>query len=123
MRRVIAARNALTAAAVPDRFVSLYATGLNGALTADVTVDVAGQTVPAHYAGPQATSGMDQINFIVPKNAYLGCYVPVTIRVRGVESNPLTLSINSDPFACAHPLGLSLRRHEETGCGRHRTDC
>ncbi|MEO5922459.1 MAG: hypothetical protein ABIR70_01390 [Bryobacteraceae bacterium] len=101
------ARNALTSAAVPDRFVSLYATGLNDALAADVTIDVAGQTAPAVFAGPQGTPGMDQINFVVPKEAYLGCYVPVTIRVRGVASNAATLSINSDSFACAHPLGLS----------------
>ena len=103
----IPARNALTSAAVPDRFVSLYATGLNDALAADVTVDVAGQTTPAVFAGPQGTPGMDQINFVVPKGAYLGCYVPVTIRVRGVVSNAATLSIHSDSFACAHPLGLS----------------
>ncbi len=100
-------RNALTSAAVPERFVSLFATGLNGARESDVTVDIAGQTVPATWAGPQGTPGLDQINFIVPKNAPLGCYVPLSIRVRGVVSNSTTLSINSDPFACAHPLGLS----------------
>ncbi len=100
-------RNGLTSAAVPERFVSLYATGLNEAKVSDVTVDIAGQTVPAVYAGPQGTPGLDQINFIVPKNAYLGCYVPVTIRVRGIASNTATLSIHSDPFACAHPWGLS----------------
>jgi hypothetical protein len=100
-------RNALTSAAVPERFVSLYATGLNGAREADVTVDIAGQTIPATWAGAQGTPGLDQINFVVPKNAQLGCYVPVSIRVRGVVSNSATLSINSDPFACAHPLGLS----------------
>ncbi len=101
------ARNALTSAAVPGRFVALFATGLNDARTADVTVDIAGQTVPAAYAGPQGTPGLDQINFLLPPSAYLGCYVPVTIRVRDVASNTVTLSINGDPYACAHPLGLT----------------
>lgn len=100
-------RNALTAAAVPDRTVALFASGLNNARAADVTVDIAGQTVPANYAGPQGTPGLDQINFVVPKSAYLGCYVPVAVRVRGVVSNNATLSINTDTFACAHPLGLA----------------
>lgn len=100
-------RLALTSAAVPGRFVALFATGLNDARAGDVTLDIAGQTVPASYAGPQATPGVDQINFVVPLDAYLGCYVPVTIRVRGVASNAVSLPINGDPFACAHPLGLS----------------
>ncbi len=103
----IPTRNALTTAAVPDRYVALFASGLNDAKTADVTVDLVGQSVPATYAGPQGTPGLDQINFLMPKDAYLGCYVPVAIRVRGVRSNEVTLSINTDTNACAHPLGFS----------------
>jgi hypothetical protein len=99
--------NGLTTAAVPNGIVSLFATGLNGARTSDVTVEFAGQTITPLYAGPQGQPGLDQINFAVPANTTLGCYVPVAIRVRGVLSNQTTISVNSDPFACGHPLGLS----------------
>jgi uncharacterized protein (TIGR03437 family) len=100
-------RNALTSAAVPLGTVSLFATGLNGARTDDVTVELSRQVITPLYAGPQGQPGLDQINFVIPQGAPLGCYVPVRIRVRGVYSNEVTLSINSNPFACAHPLGLS----------------
>ena len=43
----------------------------------------------------------------MPKSAYLGCYVQIAVRVRGVLSNDAALSINTDTNACAHPLGLS----------------
>ena len=99
--------NALTAAAIPDHFVALFATGLNGARESDVVVEVAGQPASVTYAGPHSIPGLDQINFLMPKNPYLGCYVPVIIRVRGIVSNEVTLSINSDRYDCAHPLGLS----------------
>ncbi|MEI9815348.1 MAG: hypothetical protein WDO18_23055 [Acidobacteriota bacterium] len=99
--------NALTSAAVPGGTVMLFATGLNGAGTADVVVELAGKTIAPLYAGPQGQPGVDQINFVIPKDPQMGCYVPVTIRARGVLSNRATLAINGDPFACAHPLGLS----------------
>lgn len=99
--------NGLTTAAVPNSIVSLFATGLNGARTSDVTVEFAGQTIAPLYAGPQGQAGLDQINFALPNNPPLGCYIPVAIRVRGILSNQTTISVNSDPFACGHPLGLS----------------
>jgi uncharacterized protein (TIGR03437 family) len=100
-------RNGLTTAAVPDGYVALFATGLNGAAAQDVSVVIAGQAVPAVFAGPQGSPGLDQVNFVVPRDVYMGCYVPVALRVRGVVSNAVTLSINRDPYACAHPLGLT----------------
>ncbi len=99
--------NALTAAAVPTSIVSLFATGLNGTPSSDIKVELAGQVITPLYAGPQGQPGLDQINFVVPKEIVLGCYVSVAIRVRGVLSNQSSISINNDPFACAHPLGLS----------------
>lgn len=102
-----ATRNGLTAAAVPNGIVSLFATGLNGARAAEVTVELDGRSIAPLYAGPQGQPGLDQINFVVPPDPAFGCYVPVAIRVRGVPSNQTTLSINRDPYACAHPLGLS----------------
>jgi hypothetical protein len=101
------ALNALTSAATPRIFVALFGTGLNGARANEVTVSVGGIEVEATFAGPQGIPGLDQVNFRIPPNAYLGCYVPVTLLVRGVVSNVATLAINSDSFACAHPMGLS----------------
>ena len=101
------ARNALTNAAVPGQQIAIYATGLGGARTADVTVEVAGKPASTVFAGAQGIPGLDQINFIVPADAKFGCYVPLAIRVRGVLSNTVALSINDNPKGCAHPLGLS----------------
>ncbi len=97
----------LTSAAVPGGIVSLFATGLNGATTSDVTVELGGIAIIPLYAGPQGQPGLDQINFIVPQDTVLGCYVPVLIRVRGALSNRTSFPINSDSYACAHPLGIS----------------
>ncbi len=98
---------ALTNASVPGQQIAMYATGLGGAKTADVTVEVAGKPTSAVFAGAQGVPGLDQINFIVPTDAQFGCYVPLAIRVRGVLSNTVALSINDNPKGCAHPLGLS----------------
>ncbi len=102
--------NALTSAAVPNGIVTLFATGLNGVTAADVIVNVANvanQGFNPLYAGPQGQPGLDQINFVLPPNTPIGCYIPVTILVRGGGTNTTTLSVNHDPYACAHPLGLS----------------
>jgi len=105
---------ALTENATPDHFVTLIATGLGDASASDVTVELAGQSIPVTYAGGHGENQFheehqfhDQINFLMPANPPIGCYVPIAIRVRGVLSNQGTLSVNGDRYACAHPLGLS----------------
>jgi hypothetical protein len=100
--------NQLTNPALPGGFITLWGTGLGNSTTADVSVEVAGQRVPATFAGrAPSLPGVDQINFQLPQNAYTGCYVPVQLRVKGQASNPVTLAINPTPGACAHPLGLT----------------
>jgi uncharacterized protein (TIGR03437 family) len=98
---------ALTNASVPGQQIAMWATGLGGARTGDVTVEIAGKPTSAVFAGAHSAPGLDQINFIVPADAKFGCYVPLAIRVRGVLSNTVALSINDNPKGCAHPLGLS----------------
>ncbi|MEP6962887.1 MAG: hypothetical protein ABI995_12465, partial [Acidobacteriota bacterium] len=99
--------NALTNAAIPGKSIALFGTGLRDAGTSDVTVELAGRSVATEYAGPQGLAGLDQVNFRIPSDAFLGCYVPVAIRVRGVISNQAVIAVNPDASACAHPLGLS----------------
>jgi uncharacterized protein (TIGR03437 family) len=100
--------NQLTNPAVPGGFVTLWGTGLGASKTSEVTVDIAGESIAPSFAGPSpGIPGVDQVNFQLPADAYLGCYVPVDIRVSGVVSNSATLAINATPGACAHPLGLS----------------
>ncbi len=108
--------NALTSAAVPNGIVSLFATGLNGATAADVIVGIGTQAVTPLYAGPQGQPGLDQINFVIPSTP-IGCYIPLTISVRGSVSNIATLSVNHDPYACAHPLGLSYSQMKTLDAG------
>ncbi len=97
----------LTNPVLPGQFVALYGTGLGDAAVEDVLVDVAGTLIPATFAGREISPGVDQINFRMPEDPFLGCYVPVSLHVRGVVSNQVTLAINATPGACAHPLGLS----------------
>jgi uncharacterized protein (TIGR03437 family) len=49
-------------------YLSLYGTGFDLATTAASSCAIAGQTLPATYAGPQMqTVGLDQINVLLPK--------------------------------------------------------
>ncbi len=98
---------AFTNPVVLGQDVTLWATGLGDTTTADVTIEVAGEPVPATFAAHHEIAGLDQVNFRVPPDAFTGCYVPVAIRTGEVRSNLLTLAVNPTPGACAHPLGLS----------------
>ena len=85
-------------------FIALYATGggqttpagVDGAITGSVfpqqalpvTVTIAGQTVPAQYAGgaPALLEGVMQVNAQIPAGVTPGSAVPVTIQVGGAAS-------------------------------------
>jgi uncharacterized protein (TIGR03437 family) len=98
-------RVTLTNTTTPGSFAAVYATGLGGAHSGDVTVEAGGVSAVVSYAGPSQFTGVDQINFEIPNNEPTGCYVPVKISVRGIASNRGTIPVNLDPSACAHPLG------------------
>jgi len=112
----------LTTPAQPGQTLVLYGTGLGAIGGADdnapgavsvgtnVTVNIAGISTPAVYAGrsPQFP-GLDQINFVMPGNVATGCYIPAEITASGRPSNMFYLSIApAGATACTHPLGLSV---------------
>lgn len=111
--------NSLTNAAQPGNTLVIYGTGLGAISGADnqkpgavsvgsnVTVNVAGVTTPAAYAGRSPDfPGLDQINFVLPPNVPSGCYIPAEITASGVPSNMFYLSTGSGS-TCTHPLGLN----------------
>jgi uncharacterized protein (TIGR03437 family) len=114
-------RMGLTNPAHPGDTVVIVGTGLGGISGPDndvpgavqvgsnVTVTIGGITTPATYAGraPQFP-GEDQINFVVPSNVPVGCYVPGSVTASGQVSQDVVLSIvAAGSSACVHPFGLS----------------
>ena len=100
--------------AKPGQVVTLWGTGLGAALGSDsipsdagqsatpVEVDVGGHAAPVSYSGRSpCCPGVDQINLRIPENSPLGCFVPVSVRVRGVVySNVEAISISGDGSGC-----------------------
>ncbi len=100
--------NRLTNPALAGQYVNLWGTGLGNLTTGDVTVELAGEPIPAYFAGHSpGLPGMDQVSFRIPADAFDGCYVPVVLRAAGIASNPVTIAKASSAGACTHPLGLS----------------
>lgn len=111
--------NSLTNAAQSSNTLVIYGTGLGAIPGADndkpgavpagsnVTIDIAGVTTPAIYAGRSPDyPGLDQINFVLPANLPSGCYIPAEITASGVPSNLFYLSIGSSA-TCIDPFGLN----------------
>jgi uncharacterized protein (TIGR03437 family) len=111
--------NSLTNPAQGGNTLVIYGTGLGAIPGADndkpgavpvgsnVTINIAGVTTPAAYAGRSPDfPGLDQINFVLPANVPAGCYIPAEITASAVPSNLFYLSIGSGS-ACTHPLGLN----------------
>ncbi len=103
--------------ATPGQIAVLYATGLgpivspdnvapvSGNLGAPTEVFVGGVAAAVAYHGRSSCcSGLDQINFTVPSNAPLGCWVPVQVRTNGTQmSNTVTMAISANGAACSDP--------------------
>ena len=101
-------------AATPNQYVTLYGTGLgpvtfpdNGPPTAGnlptrTEVFVGGQAATIVYSGRSpCCAGLDEIDFQVPQNVPLGCWVPVQVRTEGVTvSNTTTMAISADGSPC-----------------------
>jgi uncharacterized protein (TIGR03437 family) len=98
--------NSLTAPAAPGQVITIWGTGLgpvtfpdNVAPTAGnvatlVTLTIGGKPATVAYSGrAPCCSGIDQIVATVPKDAPLGCWVPVSINAGGVVSNTPTMAI------------------------------
>ena len=94
----------------PGQTVTLWGAGLGAARGSDsipsnarqsatpVEVDVGGHAARVSYSGRSpCCPGVDQINLQIPENSPLGCFVPVSVRVRGVVySNVEAISISED---------------------------
>src|SRR5580698_156848 len=98
--------NSLQAPAAPGQVVTIWGTGLGpvkfpdnvaptpGNVATTVTVSIGGQPATVTYSGrAPCCAGIDQIVATVPKNAPLGCWVPVSINASGVVSNTATMAI------------------------------
>ncbi|MCB9384936.1 MAG: hypothetical protein H6509_09985 [Bryobacterales bacterium] len=113
--------NATTASARRGQVVTLWGSGLGAVVGGDdrppsetgavgdmqaraqVEVWVGGaQAQTILYAGRSpGFAGLDQVNFVVPDDAALGCYSPVWVKVVGGKvSNVATLAIADAPGAC-----------------------
>ena len=102
----------------PGQTVTLWGSGLGAASGSDsipsnagqsataVEVDVGGHVAQVSYSGRSpCCPGVDQINLRIPENSPLGCFVPVSVRVRGVVySNVEAISISADGSPCQDTL-------------------
>jgi uncharacterized protein (TIGR03437 family) len=109
--------NSLEAPGAPGQIVTIWGTGLGpvtfpdnvaptaGNVTTTVTVSIGGQPAVVTYSGrAPCCAGIDQIVATVPKNAPLGCWVPVWINAGGVVSNTATMAIAAAGAAsCSDP--------------------
>jgi len=111
--------NSPSAPALPGQLVALYGTGLgpgefpdndtpiSGDLAAQVEIFVGGVTIAdKQYSGRASSPGVDQVNFIVPSDAPLGCWVPVQVRTGGAVSNAVTIAISADGSPCSEPSNV-----------------
>ena len=111
--------NQLTHPALPGQTVTLWATGLGSYTTADVTVEVAGESIHPGFAGhAPGQPGLDQINVVLPGDVFTGCYVPVTVHAgsRGaVRGNDFDRGRGWGVYR--HPLELSASQLAELDRG------
>ena len=98
----------------PGQTITLWGTGLGAAAGSDaipsdagqsgtlVEVEVGGHAAQLSYSGRSpCCPGVDQINLQIPEDSPLGCFVPVSVRVRGVVySNVEAISISADGSEC-----------------------
>jgi len=107
------------APARPGQVMVLWGTGLGADTLSDSTGGTSGdktaaanirvivgsqEIVPVYAGRSSGLPGTDQINFTLPANVDLGCFIPVSVRVGSVVSNVLTIATaNSGATACSHP--------------------
>src|SRR5579872_629837 len=113
--------NGFTETAHPGQTVSLLGTGLGPVafdetqpapaqnLRDDVEVWVGNQPASISYAGRSDYPGVDEVDFTLPADVALGCFVPVAIRLGspGLVSNFASIAVSSADRFCSDPHGLS----------------
>lgn len=104
----------------PGQTIVLYGTGLGPISTPDnqapgsiavgskATVTIGNKVITPAYAGRSPEfPGLDQINFLLPADVPLSCYVPAQVNVSGGSSNEFVLPIAApNTPACSHPFNL-----------------
>jgi uncharacterized protein (TIGR03437 family) len=113
--------NSLALPAAPGQVVTIWGTGLGpvtfpdnvaptaGNVSTPVSLTIGGQPATVEYSGrTPCCSGIDQIVATVPKNAPLGCWVPVAINAGGVISNTATMAIAAPGAATCDDPGNPL---------------
>jgi len=100
--------------AIPGQTITVWGSGLgpaagSGSIPSEarqsetlVEVEVGGQAAQLSYSGrSRCCPGVDQINLQIPNDTPLGCFVPISVRVRGaVYSNVEPISISADGSRC-----------------------
>jgi uncharacterized protein (TIGR03437 family) len=72
-----------------------------GAPSTPVQVVIGGIQANVTYSGrAPGNAGQDQINFVVPANATLGCSVPLQVSAGGTWSNTVRIAISADGSHC-----------------------
>ena len=124
--------NMTTLTAAPGDYAVLWGTGLGplpggasdtqppaaGSLPATVQVLLGNQTIAPAYAGrAPGLAGVDQIDFQLPSNATLGCYVPLQVVVNGNASNTVTMAIANSRQPCSdtNPFSATSRNGGANG--------
>jgi uncharacterized protein (TIGR03437 family) len=74
-------------------YLSFYATGVQAAGIANVTVTVNGVNVPVLYAGNGGFMGVDQINVQLPASLAGAGTVTVQVTASGIAANPVQIQI------------------------------
>jgi hypothetical protein len=92
----------LPISATPGETVVLWGTGLGDARP---EVFLAGQPVAAPSVSEEACcQGITRVEFRIPANAPLGCYVPIQARAGGRPSNVVGISIHPAGGPCSDPF-------------------
>lgn len=103
--------NSRTASAKPGQKAVLAGTGLGAIDSADnvappavqlpAEIFVGGKQATVTYSGRETCcAGLDRIEFEVPADAPLGCYIPVQVKADGLYSNTVTMAIEAEGQAC-----------------------
>jgi uncharacterized protein (TIGR03437 family) len=80
-------------AATDNVYLTIYATGVQAAGMANVTVTVNGVSAPVLYAGPSGFSGVDQINVQLPVSLAGAGTVTLQVTVSNIAANAVQIAI------------------------------
>ncbi len=103
--------NSRTTSAKPGQKVALSGTGLGAidspdneappAVSLPAEVFVGGKAATVSYSGRDTCcAGQDRIEFEVPADAPLGCYIPVQVKAGGLYSSTVTMAVEANGQTC-----------------------